>query len=197
MPVRLLKSRALKCQALKSRALRSLLAGFALGSALVALGQAGAQAIAGHNSDAPVNYAADRIELQDKQKRVVLSGNVQISQGDLRLNAGRTTVAYTDDGALRIQRLDATGGVLVTRGGETARGDVAIYDFNRRIITLAGNVGLRRGSDNLNGGRLVIDLASGVSSVDGRAGGSSPALGGATTGGGGRVSGSFSVPKRD
>ena len=58
----------------------------------------------------------------------------------------------------KIQRIDATGGVTVTRGNETARGDVAVYDFNRRIITMAGNVALRRGGDTLNGGRLTIDL---------------------------------------
>ncbi len=182
---------------LKTLALRSALGGFALGAvALGGIAQLGAQAIAGHDSNAPVNYAADRIELQDKQNRVVLSGNVDINQGGLRLSAARTTVAYTDEGSLKIQRIDATGGVVVTRGDETARGDVAIYDFNRRIITMAGNVALRRGSDTLNGGRMVIDLASGVSSIDGRAGGSSSALGN-STGGSGRVSGSFSVPKKN
>ena len=166
------------------------------GSAFVGLQQLGAQAIAGFNSNAPVNYAADRIELQDRQNRVVLSGNVDIKQGDMNLRAARTTVAYTDAGSLKIQRIDATGGVSVARGGETARGDVAVYDFNRRVITMAGNVALRRGSDTLNGGRLVIDLASGVSSVDGRAGGGSSALGNGNSGGG-RVSGTFSVPKRN
>lgn len=173
-----------------TRAMRSALVGFAGGAALIAIGAA-AQGLSGFNTDAPVNYAADRIELQDKQQRVVLSGNVDISQGDLRLRAARTTVAYTNAGSLKIQRLDATGGVLVTRGGESARGDVAIYDFNRRIITLAGNVALNRNGDTLNGGRLVIDLASGVSSVDGRGGGS------AAGGGVGRVTGSFSVPQRN
>ena len=180
--------------------LRSAALGFVItGAGLLSVGQLGAQAIAGHNSNAPVNYAADRIELQDRQNRVVLSGNVDITQADLHLRAGRTTVAYTDGGSLKIQRIDATGGVNVARGDETARGDVAIYDFNRRIITMAGNVTLRRGSDTLNGGRLVIDLESGVSSVDGRSGGSSSAIGGAgvTGGSGGRVSGTFSVPKRN
>jgi len=181
-------------QTLKTRALRSAAAGFAAGAAMVAMSQAGAEGIAGYNSQAPVNYSADRIELQDKQKRVVLSGNVAISQGDLSLRAARTTVAYTDEGGLKIQRIDATGGVMVTRGEETARGEVAIYDFNRRIITMAGGVALRRGGDTLNGGRIVIDLASGLSSVDGSAGGASPALGTTTSPGGGRVSGSFSVP---
>ncbi len=155
---------------------------------LVGLQQLSAQGIARHNSNAPVNYAADRIELQDKQKRVVLSGNVDISQGDLRMRAARTTVAYTDSDSLRIQRMDATGGVVVTRGSETARGDVAIYDFNREIITMVGNVRLNRANgDNLNGGRLVIDLNAGSASVNG---------GGRSGGSGGRVSGSFAAPKR-
>jgi lipopolysaccharide export system protein LptA len=182
---------------LKTLAVRSLITGFVLGAAaLGAISQTGAQAIGGHNSDAPVSFAADRIELQDRQNRVVLSGNVAISQADLSLRAARTTMAYSDAGALKLHRIDATGGVEVTRGGESARGDVAIYDFDRRIITMAGNVVLRRNGDSLAGGRLVIDLASGVSSVDGRAGGSSSALGG-TAGSGGRVSGTFSVPKRN
>lgn len=153
-----------------------------------------AQAIAGHDSNAPVNYAADRIELQDRQNRVVLSGNVQIDQAGLRLNAARTLVDYTDAGSLSIQRIMATGGVTVARGNERARGNVAVYDFNRRIITMAGDVRLNRGNDTLNGGRLVIDLRSGVSSVDGRASGSSSVTG-ATGSSGGRVTGTFSVPK--
>ncbi len=155
-----------------------------------------AQVFAAHDSSAPVNYGADRIELQDRQNRVVLSGNVDITQAGLRLRAARTLVNYTDNGSLGIQRITATGGVQVNRGNETANGDVAVYDFGRRIITMAGNVRLRRGSDTLNGGRLVIDLQSGVSSVDGSASGSSPITGAdAAIGPGGRVTGTFVVPK--
>lgn len=177
---------------------RHMLRGFAtgfLGTLALAGSLAFAQAIAGHNSDAPVNYAADRIELQDRQNRVVLSGNVAIDQAGLRLNAARTLVDYTDAGSLRINRIMATGGVTVARGDERARGNVAVYDFNRRIITMAGDVRLNRGSDTLNGGRLVIDLRSGVSSMDGRASGSSGVTGAQTGNNGGRVTGTFSVPQ--
>ena len=175
-------------------ALRGLAVGTLAGSAVaLTLGsQAGAQAIAGFNSNQPVNYAADRIELQDKQKRVILSGSVQIDQGDLRLTAARTTVAYTNDGGLKIQRIDATGGVVVTRGNERASGAAGVYDFNRRVIVLSGGVALRRGADTLNGGRLTMDLKSGLSTVDG-GGGRGP---GATTNGSGRVTGTFTVPKQ-
>ncbi|MGI8943047.1 MAG: LptA/OstA family protein [Qipengyuania sp.] len=178
---------------LATTALRSALAGFALTA--VALGgmQLHAQAIAGHNSKAPVNFAADRIELQDRQDRVVLSGGVVIQQAGLTINAARTLVNYSDAGSLQIQRIMATGGVVVTRGNERAAGDNAVYDFNRRIITMAGNVRLRRGGDTLNGGRLVIDLRSGVSSIDGRASGSSGVAGSQDRGG--RVTGTFSVPE--
>ena len=48
-------------------------------------------------------------------------------------------------------------------------------------------VALRRGADTLNGGRLTIDLTSGVSSVDGGGGRSN----------GGRVTGTFSVPTKN
>lgn len=149
-----------------------------------------AQGIASHNTNAPVNYNAGSIELQDRQNRVVLSGGVTVEQAGLTVKADRMLVNFTDTGTLDIQRITATGGVTVTRGNERASGGVAIYDFNRRIITMADNVTLRRGTDTLNGGRLVIDLRSGVSSVDG-----DPS--GASGGDRGRVTGSFSVPQSD
>lgn len=156
---------------------------------------ASAQAIAGHNSNAPVQLAADQIELQDKANRVNLSGDVVITQGDLTLRAPRTTIAYSDADKLEIQRLDATGGVTVTRGNESASGSVAVYDFIKRIITMSGNVALKRGTDTLRGGRLVIDLRTGLSTVNGRT--APPAPGQAAPGQtpGGRVTATFSVPK--
>ena len=176
---------------------------FALGFAGAAAVIAGAplllaQGLAGHDSNAPVNYAADRIELQDKAKRVILSGSVQITQGELHVNSARSTLSYTDQPALKLHRLDAVGGVDVLRGSERARGDVAVYDFDRRMITMIGHIALRRGTDTLNGGRLVIDLNTGLSSVDGRANGASSALGGSSSSSGnGRVSGTFAVPKKN
>lgn len=180
-----------------ARAPRHAALGFVLTLGALAGIQGHAQALAGHNSNAPVNFAADRIELQDRQDRVVLSGNVEIAQAGLRLRSARTLVNYSNAGSLEIQRITATGGVTVTRGSESAHGDVAVYDFNRRIITMAGNVRLRRGGDALNGGRVVIDLASGVSSIDGSASGSSGVTGeGAVSTGSGRVTGTFTVPQR-
>jgi lipopolysaccharide export system protein LptA len=152
-----------------------------------------AQSIGRHDSNAPVNFDAQRIELDDRENRVILSGDVIIQQADLTLRSERTLLNFNDAGRLELLRITATGGVVVTRGDERASGDNAIYDYNRRIITMAGNVRLRRGSDTLNGGRLVIDLNSGLSSVDGSAaGGASPG-----SSSNGRVTGTFAVPQRE
>ncbi len=173
--------RSPRTRAFCKTALRTGLAAFLLtGATLVASQQLEAQVFPGHNTNAPVDYAADRIELQDKQNRVVLTGDVDVRQGDLRLQAARTVVNFTDTGNLELQRITASGGVTVTRRDEVATGDTAIYDFNQRIITMVGNASLRRNGDTLHGGRFVIDLESGVSSASG-----------------GRVSGTFNVPKQD
>ncbi len=149
-----------------------------------------AQMLRGHDTGAPVDFSADHIEVQDRADRVVVVGNVQARQAGLNLTAARLTVAYHDNGGVEIDRLDASGGVTLTRGNERASGDVAIYDLNRKLITLVGRVQLNQGANRLSGSRLVIDLVSGRASVDGSAAGGAP---GTTTDGNGRVSGTFQV----
>ena len=156
-----------------------------------ALGQA-SSALRGHDTNAPVDFDAERIEVQDRADRAVLSGNVRVRQGPLTLNAARINVAYTNSGGVEIDRIDASGGVTVQSPSETARGQFAVYDINRRLITMVGGVTLLRGTNTLRGGRLVIDLTTGRATMDG--GGSAR---GATAGStGGRVSGRFTVPQR-
>lgn len=168
------------------------------GAAMLALGtftpgaSVQAQVLQGHNSNAPVDFNADRIEVQDRDDRVVVSGNVVVTQADLRLTSNRLTVAYRRGSGVEINRMDAVGDVVVVRGNETAKGNVAIYDLDKRIITMLGNVTLTQGTSRLNGGRLLIDLRTGRSSVDGKSSG-----GGVTTGAGGRVSGTFKVKQQN
>ena len=155
---------------------------------------ASAQALKGHNANAPVDVDADRIEVQDRADRAIFSGNVKVRQGGLALDAARLTVAYSRVGGNpTIQRIDASGGVTVRSASETASGSFAIYDLNRRLITMIGGVSLNQGANVVRSGRLVIDLNSGRSVIDGSAVGGTPGVSGGT---GGRVTGRFSVPQR-
>lgn len=170
----------------------SLLIGLGLGTSLALASPLVAQALRGHNTSGPVDVEADRIEVQDRADRAIFAGNVRVRQGDLTLDAARLTVAYdraAGDG-VQIERLDATGGVQVRSPSETARGQYAVYDLNRRQITMIGGVTLNQGANTVRGGRLVIDLDTGRAVVDGSA------VGGTTGSSGGRVTGRFSVPER-
>jgi len=152
--------------------------------------QNGTSALRNHDTSAPVNVAADRIEVQDRADRAVFSGNVVATQADLTLNASRVTLAYANAAGIQIRRIDASGGVTVRSPSETAKGSYAIYDLESRLITLIGGVTLTRGASHVSGGRLVIDLTTGRAVMDGGAGR------GATTSSGGRVTGTFTVPER-
>jgi len=155
-----------------------------------AAGQSGS-ALKGHNTDAPVDVAADRIEVQDRADRAIFSGNVDVRQGDLRLQASRLTVAYASAGGIDIKRLEASGGVTLTSPTENARSQFAIYDLDRRLVTMIGAVSLTRGPNHVQGGRLVLDLDSGRAVMDGGTAGAPD-----TSANGGRVTGRFTVPRR-
>ena len=174
--------------------------------------QAGVSALKGHNSNAPVDVTADRIEVQDRADRAIFVGNVHATQAELTLETQRLTVAYSNKPAapsvkpgappapgpspspspagsgVQIHRLDAAGGVVVHSPSETAKGDFGIYDLDRKLITVIGNVQLTQGQNVVNGQRLVINLDSGRAVVDGGPPGVNSS--------GGRVSGHFTVPQK-
>ncbi|QIG78435.1 LptA/OstA family protein [Stakelama tenebrarum] len=146
-----------------------------------------------HDTDAPIDFNAQNIQLDDRANRVVLSGDVQIRQAEMALNAARVTVSYSGnvlDGVPQANRLDASGGVTFSRPDQRARAQYAVYDINRRVVTMIGGVTLRQGGNTVQGGRLSIDLDTGRATIDGSG------VGG-TSGENGRVSGRFSVPGRD
>jgi lipopolysaccharide export system protein LptA len=145
-------------------------------------------ALRGHDSNAPVDVTADRIEVQDRADRAIFAGSVKVRQAQLALDTERLTVAYSSGGGIQIRRLDASGGVVVRSPSETARGNFGIYDLDKRLITLIGDVQLRRGASQVSGARLVIDLDSGRAVIDG----GPPGVGQ----NGGRVTGHFTVPQR-
>jgi lipopolysaccharide export system protein LptA len=154
-------------------------------------GQPGGSALRGHDSNAPVDVAADRIEVQDRADRAIFSGRVEARQGSLRLNAARLTVAYASVGGIDIKRIEASGGVTLTTPSERATGRYAIYDLDRRLVTMIGDVRLTQGANHVQGGRLVLDLDSGRAVMDGGAAGAP-----GTAASGGRVTGRFTVPRR-
>jgi lipopolysaccharide export system protein LptA len=166
--------------------LAALVATFAAATPLPLAAQV--SALKGLDTSAPIDVDAARIEIQDAANQAVFSGDVVIRQGKLTLYADSVKVLYTrKSGDPQMQRLDARGNVRLVSPTEKASANVGIYDVDKAIITMTGNVTLDRGGSKLKGERLVLNLVTGQSSFDARgSGGTTP----------GRVTGRFVVPQR-
>ncbi len=148
-------------------------------------------ALRGLDTRAPIDVDADRIDVLDQQNHAIFTGNVRVRQGTLTLEANRIKVAYSRPAGGRgdpeIQRLDADGNVRLATPSERATSRFGIYDVEKRILTLIGNVVLTQGTTRVQGNRLTIDLTSGRSTLDGQTSAGQP---------GSRVQGRFAVPER-
>ena len=162
--------------------IRKLVMGAAIALAIPLGG--GAQAETGftnHNPDDPISFTADRLEVKKEGRVAAFIGNVDAVQGDLHLSADIIKVYYKrpeaddsedGDGSFglagfggSVSRIDTSGNVLIESRGDTAKGDWAVYDIGRKIVTLGGQVVLQRQETVLRGNRLELDLESGRSTI--------------------------------
>ena len=129
--------------------------------------------------DQPIDISADSLEVRQKENIAIFQGNVNAAQGRIRLRADRISVHYRPRrstgvaGAIAgaISRLDASGNVFISSPSETAQGKSGVYDVDNELVSLRGDVVLTRGENVLRGERLVINLATGVTTLDGGASG--------------------------
>ena len=147
-----------------------------------------------HDASAPIDLDAATSDVEDKLGRVTFKGDVKVHQADLRLNSDQVKVYYKRKGGQpEIQRLDAAGHVKLDQPDQHATADYGVYDVVNRLVTLIGNVVLTQKQSVVRGQRLLVNLDSGRSVLDGRT------AGGGTQGApaqGGRVTGRFVVPQR-
>ncbi len=138
------------------------------------------------NRNQPVSIEAASLEVRDKEKKATFSGNVKVVQGDTTMRCKSLVVFYDSQGqqgqggaqamkaaapgpggSSSISRLEATGGVTVTQKDQVATGERADFDMKTNTVMLRGNVVVTQGGNVMRGDRLVVDLTSGVSRVDG------------------------------
>lgn len=119
------------------------------------------------DTSAPVEVTADSLQVNQSDGTAVYSGNVVIIQGDMRLAAPRVLVVYAQ-GAGRIDRLEATGGVTMVSGSEAAEAQRADYDIEAGTVVMSGDVMLTQGENALVSERMVVDLDSGTAQMSGR-----------------------------
>ncbi len=143
------------------------------------------------DTSAPIEVAADSLEVRQEDQVAVFEGNVDANQGELRLQANELEVHYLSGGGAggEITQLNARGNVHVSSPRETARGDSAVYDVLQEQVTMVGNVVLSQGANVIQGDRLTIDLVTGRSRIEG-----SVNAAGESGDSDGRVRGLFTIP---
>ncbi|MEM9937950.1 MAG: LptA/OstA family protein [Pseudomonadota bacterium] len=146
-------------------------------AALLGVGFAGSALAQVSGEGGPIRVKADRSEVLDNERKVLLIDNVDITQGDARLRADTVTLAYRGTGGTTtsgleagfgdIDSMTARGGVFYVTPELKANGDVGVYDAATDTITLTGNVILLRGEDVAKGETLTIELSAGRTTLDG------------------------------
>lgn len=119
----------------------------------------------------PIEIEADSLEIQQDKQLAIFAGNVSAIQGALQLQAETLRVHYlssknrTGEGQT-IAQIDAIGRVFFSSDRETAQGDEGVYDVTAGIITLTGDVVLTRGESVVRGRRIILNLETGLSTVE-------------------------------
>lgn len=140
------------------------------------------------DADQPIEINADSLEVQQDKNQAIFTGNVDATQGRIRLRADRLTVWYRPGGEGgsdvegTINKIEANGRVFISSPEETAQGDNGVYDVGAAQIVLTGDVVLTRGENVVRGKRLIMNMNTGRSQMKSD---------------GGRVQGRFVPPKKN
>lgn len=94
--------------------------------------------------------ATNSLEYWDNKKLAVARGNAVAVKGERHIAGDVLTAQFRDqpNGKTELQSMTALGHVTVTTGqsgkGDVSKGDKAVYDINRNIAVLTGNVRITR-----------------------------------------------------
>lgn len=154
---------------LSPRALGIVLA-LAVFAPVAACAQAAEIAFGGLRADTalPVEVTADQLSVSQTDGTATFTGNVVVSQGDMRLSAQRVEVVYGSADRSRIERLHASGQVTLVSGKDAAEAADAVYTIESGAVEMTGDVLLTQGGNTISGQKLIVDLASGTGRMEGR-----------------------------
>jgi len=119
------------------------------------------------DTTAPVEVTSDELSVDQETGRAVFVGNVIVGQGELRLAAQEVTVIYREESA-GIERMIATGDVILVSGLDAAEAKRADYTIDSGEIIMTGDVLLTQGLSAIASDKMVIYLKDGTANMTGR-----------------------------
>ena len=117
------------------------------------------------DSEQPIHIRADNAEIDNRSKRVIYRGSVQVDQGTLRVTADEMTVEYEDQKVVRIvatgkparykQQLEADDDVV------NADASTIIYYTQDERVDLQGTASLEQQCNTVTGDFIRYDIVGG------------------------------------
>ena len=111
------------------------------------------------DSDKPITVTAQEgLEWRQTEKQFIARGAAKAVQDETEVTADQLIAHYrekpgtgaADENGTEVYRVDAVGHVIVKSKNETATGDAAVYDFDRKVLVMQGNeVNLVTGDGNV------------------------------------------------
>jgi lipopolysaccharide export system protein LptA len=145
------------------------------------------------NRDQPVKIESNSLEVRDKSRQATFIGDVKLTQGDTTITCKTLLVFYEDaapppaataankkgapppqkaaqagmgQGNTQIKLVEARGDVMVSQKDQTARGDKGVFDVKANTVLLTGNVAVTQGANVLRGERMLVNLNTGITTVE-------------------------------
>jgi lipopolysaccharide export system protein LptA len=115
----------------------------------------------------PVTLDADTLAINNADGTALFTGNVLVSQGEMRMTASEVRVEYLPEGG-GIKTLHATGGVTLANAQDAAEAKDAVYTIDTGNVVMTGDVLLTQGNNAISGQKLVINLKAGTGVMEGR-----------------------------
>lgn len=154
----------------------------ATGAALV-LAAMGAPALAQISSEGgPIYINSTRTESLEKERKILLIGNVDIQQGTARLRADTVTIRFKEQGPRtntdssivggfgQVENIVAEGNVYYVTPELKAKGDLGVYELATDTITMTGKVALMRDRDVAEGETLRMEIKNRRTTLEGGSG---------------------------
>lgn len=115
----------------------------------------------------PVEVTAENLDVNQADGSAEFTGNVVVAQGEMRLSAQRVFVVYKQE-TRGIDRMEATGDVVLVSGPDAAEADRAEYTIDSGVIVMTGNVLLTQGASALTSNQMTVNLITGTARMSGR-----------------------------
>jgi lipopolysaccharide export system protein LptA len=130
----------------------------------------GSAVLPGGNSKDPVNIDAAKLDYFDKERKLIYTGNVVLTQGEGKLQAGKLIIFLAPNDARKpggapssssqVRRMEVPGPVTVLSKDQIGTGDSGVYERSENKVYLIGNVTLTQGQNVTKGDKLIYDLTT-------------------------------------